>query len=231
MPIISSYILNNEPEGSDIIIGTDVSNGQTKNFSVNALSNAAINLWLRKISWKFVTQDPSPEPTEEGTIFFPSYGGAGSAWSTITSLYINTNMVSASNALPYLQRLIGKKIILEDRKDIARYGVYELTALTQVGSSSVYDMSLSFIEGNGVFTALQYYSIQMDAVENADKNYVHVQNVAAITWTVNHNLDKFASATMVLSTGQKGYGDIVYIDENTLTITFAGAETGKAYIN
>ena len=36
---------------------------------------------------------------------------------------------------------------------------------------------------------------------------------------------------MVLSTGQKGYGDVIYIDENNLTITFASAESGKAYIN
>jgi hypothetical protein len=35
---------------------------------------------------------------------------------------------------------------------------------------------------------------------------------------------------MVLSTGQQGFGDVTFIDENNLT-TFAGAESGKAYIN
>jgi hypothetical protein len=33
MPIISSYKINNTPEESDILIGTDVSNGQTKNLT------------------------------------------------------------------------------------------------------------------------------------------------------------------------------------------------------
>jgi len=55
--------------------------------------------------------------------------------------------------------------------------------------------------------------------------------VASVTWTVQHNLDKFPSCTMVLSTGQQGYGDVNFIDENNLTITFSGAVSGKAYIN
>ncbi len=74
-------------------------------------------------------------------------------------------------------------------------------------------------------------NILVDVVDMGDKNYVHDQPVASITWTVQHNLDKFPSCTMVLSTGQQGYGDVTFIDENNLTITFAGAESGKAYIN
>ena len=74
-------------------------------------------------------------------------------------------------------------------------------------------------------------NILVDVVDMGDKNYVHNQPVASITWTVQHNLDKFPSCTMVLSTGQQGYGDVTFIDENNLTITFAAAETGKAYIN
>ena len=65
----------------------------------------------------------------------------------------------------------------------------------------------------------------------ANETYTFVQASASATWTVQHNLDKFHSVTMALSTGQKGYGDIVYIDENNLTITFASAESGKAYMN
>jgi len=65
----------------------------------------------------------------------------------------------------------------------------------------------------------------------ANETYTFVQAGASAVWTVQHNLDKFPSVTMVLSTGQKGYGDIVYIDENNLTITFASAESGKAYMN
>ena len=65
----------------------------------------------------------------------------------------------------------------------------------------------------------------------ANETYTFVQAGASATWIVQHNLDKFPSVTMTLSTGQKGYGDVVYIDENNLTITFASAESGKAYMN
>jgi len=65
----------------------------------------------------------------------------------------------------------------------------------------------------------------------ANETYTFTQASASAVWTVQHDLDKFPSVTMVLSTGQKGYGDIVYIDENNLTITFASAESGKAYMN
>ena len=74
-------------------------------------------------------------------------------------------------------------------------------------------------------------NILIDVTDMGDKNYVHPQGVASAIWTVQHNLNKFPSCTMVLSTGQQGYGDVTFIDENNLTITFAGAESGKAYIN
>ena len=64
-----------------------------------------------------------------------------------------------------------------------------------------------------------------------DSNYVHDQGSASATWVVTHNLNKYPSVTAALSTGQKGYGDVTYIDENNLTITFASAESGKAYMN
>lgn len=75
--------------------------------------------------------------------------------------------------------------------------------------------------------------LQFDTVEATDKHYafeVEVAN-ARTTWNIQHNLNKFPSVTVVLSTGQKGYGDVTYVDANNLTITFAGDESGKAYMN
>lgn len=231
MPIISSYIVNNEVEPSDIVIGTDVSKNQTKNFNIASLSNAMINLYLEKISWKFVVVDPDPEPTEEGTIFFNGYGGAGTDWSTMTYIDIMTDMPAANNALPYLERLVGQVIIFQDRKDIARFGVFRLTALTQV-SGSVYRMALTFIQGNLLLTALQYYSITMDmnSIED-DKNYVHTQGVPSAQWTVNHNLNKFPSVSVVNNNNILLYGEVLYTDLNNLTINFSAGFSGKAYLN
>lgn len=67
--------------------------------------------------------------------------------------------------------------------------------------------------------------------QEVDKNYLHIQDVPAQTWYVEHNLQKYPSVTVMLPTGQVGYGDVVHIDKNNLTITFTGDESGKASIN
>ena len=99
-----------------------------------------------------------------------------------------------------------------------------------IGSDSTTDI-VTLEAGSNVTLTNSGNSIRVDVVDMGDKNYVHPQEQASAIWTVRHNLNKFPSCTMVLSTGQQGYGDVTFIDENNLTITFAGAESGKAYIN
>lgn len=64
-----------------------------------------------------------------------------------------------------------------------------------------------------------------------DKNYVHEQLSSSSFWTVNHNLGKFPSVTVVDSGGTVVIGDITYIDQESLTISFSSAFAGVAYIN
>ncbi len=64
-----------------------------------------------------------------------------------------------------------------------------------------------------------------------DANYVHDQGVAAAIWTVQHNLNKKCSVTVVDSANQIVVGEIVYNSDNQVTITFSGSFSGKAYFN
>lgn len=64
-----------------------------------------------------------------------------------------------------------------------------------------------------------------------DKNYVHIQSTPSNEWSVSHNLGKKPSAIVVDSTDTVVYGDIQYIDDNTVTLTFSGAFSGRAYFN
>lgn len=64
-----------------------------------------------------------------------------------------------------------------------------------------------------------------------DSHYTHDQLVAASIWNVVHNLGKFPSVTVVDSGNNVVFGDVQFIDVNTLTITFTSAFGGKAYIN
>jgi hypothetical protein len=64
-----------------------------------------------------------------------------------------------------------------------------------------------------------------------DLNYVYYQNNASDTWTVEHNLGKFPSVTVVDKNGDTVLTDVNYIDANTVEIVFNGAFAGKAYLN
>jgi len=228
---ISSYQLKSQPDGSDIVIGTSVENGQTKNFSVQALSNYSINSYLKNISWQFIVLEPDPSERPEGTISFENYGGQGTNWSAITRLYINTAMPNGSTSVNYLARLVGKDIIFGDRNNLDGYGIFKLTSLTQE-SGSVYYMDLSYKSGSGVIKALHYYGLQVDidGVET-DKNFVFTQGTASTTWNIQHNLNKFPSVSVVNNNNVLMYGETTYVDTNNLIINFSAGFSGKAYLN
>ena len=228
---ISSYQLKSQPDGSDIVIGTSVENGQTKNFSVQALSNYSINSYLKNISWQFIVLEPDPSERPEGTISFENYGGQGTNWSAITRLYINTAMPNGSTSVNYLARLVGKDIIFGDRNNLDGYGIFKLTSLTQE-SGSVYYMDLSYKSGSGVIKALHYYGVQVDidGVET-DKNFVFTQGTASTTWNIQHNLNKYPSVSVVNNNNVLMYGETTYVDTNNLTINFSAGFSGKAYLN
>lgn len=61
--------------------------------------------------------------------------------------------------------------------------------------------------------------------------FVFVQSAAASTWTITHNMGKKPSVTVVDSADNQVVGDVEYIDNNTLTVTFCGSFSGKAYLN
>lgn len=72
-----------------------------------------------------------------------------------------------------------------------------------------------------------YYEITQQA-----ETYTHLQNVPAELWVISHGLKRYPSVTVVTSAGDAvGGGEIFYQDENTLTVRFSSAFSGKAYLN
>lgn len=87
------------------------------------------------------------------------------------------------------------------------------------------------VDGAEGSTVNNYYQTTQQIVQTAS-TYVHFQNTALATWTVNHNMDKYPSVTVVTSAGDiAGGAEINYINKNNLTISFASAFAGKAYLN
>ena len=73
--------------------------------------------------------------------------------------------------------------------------------------------------------------LQTVYLSSTDKHYAFNQASPSASWTINHGLNKFPSATVVDSAGTQVLGDVQHIDNDNLTITFVNQFSGKAYLN
>jgi hypothetical protein len=60
--------------------------------------------------------------------------------------------------------------------------------------------------------------------------YSHVQAVASVVWTINHNLNGEPTAVVLDSAGTQCEGTFSYPSKNQMVITFTSAFTGTAYV-
>lgn len=63
------------------------------------------------------------------------------------------------------------------------------------------------------------------------QGYTHYQVSPSTTWTITHNLEKRPSVTVVDSGGNVLIGDVQYLSDNQIKITFTTALSGTAYLN
>lgn len=76
-----------------------------------------------------------------------------------------------------------------------------------------------------------FAKIKQALLHSMGTTYTHTQNSASERWEIDHGLGRFPSVSVVDSAGSLIYGDVTYNDENTLTVTFTSAFSGKAYLN
>jgi hypothetical protein len=228
MARISSYPRDREVQDQDAWIGTESSNRLTRNFTAQAVADYLNIKGKISISGQMVFKF-SDVPTLEGEFTGPV---DGSALTAITTMQISGIDSSGQNTVAFMQYLVNNDVLISEQNNIDEFGHFKITGYTALGNN-LYTLDLTNIGGNGSLDLNKYYDFATFTISSGvgDKNFVFNQAVASATWNVQHNLNKFPSCTMVLSTGQQGYGDVTFIDENNLTITFAGAESGKAYIN
>ena len=67
--------------------------------------------------------------------------------------------------------------------------------------------------------------------KDGDKNYETAVNMPSKVWEINHNLNKYPSVTVINNDNQVVIGDVMYIDKNSLTVSFSAEFTGKVICN
>ena len=68
-------------------------------------------------------------------------------------------------------------------------------------------------------------------INNALGTYVFTQDTENTTWTINHNLQRYPSVSIIDSDGDVVLSDVKYIDANKIILVFSVAIKGKAYLN
>jgi hypothetical protein len=70
-----------------------------------------------------------------------------------------------------------------------------------------------------------------DLVGSQELGYVHIQEVASATWTIEHGLGFTPNITVVDTAGTVVEGSYNYPNANTVVLTFSSSFSGKAYLS
>lgn len=71
----------------------------------------------------------------------------------------------------------------------------------------------------------------LESHTEGDKYFAYEWRKPTTKITINHNLEKNPSVTVIDTAGSEILGDIEYVDQNTLTLIFSAAVRGTAYLN
>lgn len=239
MARISTYNLDEKVSGGDKWIGSDSDfYNRTKNFtplrlaeffnsSESVTSSNSLRFWYQ-------TLEPL-EDREFGTFSFKNEVGAYVLFSSIQSMLVSKKTQGNIYVADFLQAINNSKILIHRGSSINEYGLYMLNIVEEdIDETEFLEFNITFLQGNGSLLEDKEYLlsvIDFDVVDSNDKNYIHNQTIPSDEWNVQHNLNKYPSVSVMLPSGHIGIADVTHVDENNLTITFAGDETGKAIIN
>lgn len=86
--------------------------------------------------------------------------------------------------------------------------------------------------GDTISTAISKLQAQIQAgAAGGDTSFTWQQSIAASTWNVVHPLAKFPSVTVIDSAGTEVEGDVHYVSNSQITLTFSAPFSGSAYLN
>jgi len=234
MSRIVSYPYDNDIKDADAWIGSEASTTRTKQYTAEAVArylniNGKISIGAQMV-FKYVQQPL----TGVGSFSITSGGLNNVPFANITTLTLSMTDRGNQNTVAFLDYLVGSDILIGEQNEISTFGQYDVVSYTvNAGDATYYDLVVNYKGGNGVLTIDKYYDI-MNFVLSADaedKTFVFTQGVPAVQWTVQHNLNKFPSITVIDTADTVVTGEYVYIDSNNVTLNFSAGFAGKAYLN
>lgn len=239
MARIATYALDTAVIGTDKWIGTSVNTANaTKNFTVNAVAeflNVSGIIESQALRYKYQDRIGN-QVRERGTISFDTTEGETVPFSSVTTWRLSTYALTNKEVHTFYDTpLTGSTVLVTNAENPKDWAIYLWNSSTQnVLEPLFYDISLTYISGNGNLVVDNDYFISLlgyDVSGNTDKTFVFTQIVPEIQWTVQHNLDKFPSITVIDTSDTVVIGSYTYIDNNNVTLNFSAGFAGKAFLN
>mgnify|MGYP003638060718 FL=1 len=152
MARLITYPVDQNVTGTDKLIGTNSGGDETKNYTLNGISNWVDDTGAITIAGQnnFRLQTSNVTGREVRTISLPSYGGNGTPLADITTLVISQQDASGSTINEYLETLVGGRIILVQLDNTSNFAVYFISAFApRSGEPGFYDATLTVVSSNG----------------------------------------------------------------------------------
>jgi len=227
MARISTYPFDTTVTDQDAWIGSDAVNRQTKQYTALAVANY-LNI-KGKISisgqmvFKFVDSAPG-----NGEFQGPA---DGSAITAITTMEVSGIDSSGQNTVAFMEYIVDNDILISEQNNIDSFGHFKITSYTLNGG--VYTLVLANIGGNGTLVLDKHYDFATFTISSGigDKTFNFTQTVPSAVWTIQHDLGKFPSITVIDTGNTVVTGQYTYIDNNNVTLNFSAGFAGKAYLN
>ena len=234
MSRIISYQYDNVVQDGDAWVGTEASSRRTKQYTAAAVSEY-LNTNGKVIIGGQTTYRFVAVPYDGIGNFAPLTNGSGDRpFAKLDYISISGEDIGGQSAEQFLSYLVGSDIMISKQSDMSSFGHYTVTGFV-FEKGGFYNMTLSYIGGpRGNIELSEIYNIftfTLPSSSSGDKSFVFNQVVPSSQWTINHNLNKFPSGTVVNTNNVSVQGLITYVSNSKLTITFSSGLRGKAYLN
>jgi len=219
MARINAYPFDTNITDTDAWIGTDSVNRQTKQFTAAAVAKYLNIKGKISISGQMVFKF-SEAPLGNGEFIGPA---DGSAIDSITTMQLSNIDASGQSYASFMN-------YISEQNNIDNFGHFRIQSFGLVGG--VYTLAVTNIGGNGDLVLNKHYDFAAFTLsDDTDKTFVFTQAVPSLVWSIQHNLGKFPSVSVVDTGNTTVISQIDYIDNNNLTITNSAQFAGKAYLN
>ena len=226
MARISSYPRDLDVVDNDSWIGTSVPGLQTRNFTAAAVAKYLNIKGKISISAQMVFKFTDVVPPASGQFSGPV---DASALTAITTMQISGADASGQNTVEFMEYLVGNNILISEQNNISLFGHFTIDSYTLKGA--IYTLNLTNIGGNGNLDLNKFYDFAVFTLSSPDKTFEFDQGQPALVWTIQHNLNKFPSVSVVDTANTVVNSQINYIDKNNITINNTAQFAGKAYLN